>query len=60
MLLDGLFKPQQCIVKDRTDEAPCVSRFMNLHLRGIDIGRVAEEWQPHVLDVRIVECLRRW
>lgn len=31
---------------------------MYLHTRCVDIGRVAIIWQPHVLDMKIVESLR--
>ena len=42
-----------------TDEPPRVARIMDLHARGQDIGRVTEERQPHVFNVKVVECLTK-
>ena len=30
---------------------------MHLHPGGDDVGGIAEEWQPHVFDVEIIERL---
>ena len=40
-----------------TDVPPGVSCFVYLHPGGDDVGGVAEEWQPHIFNVEIVECL---
>ena len=32
---------------------------MNFHTGGVDIGRVAEEWEPHIFNVKIIEGLER-
>jgi len=38
-----------------TDVPPCVSCFVYLHPGCDNVGGVAEEWQPHVFNVEIVE-----
>lgn len=43
----------------RTYEPPGIPSLVNFHARGVDIGRVAEVWQPHVLDVKIIKGLKR-
>lgn len=40
-----------------TDESPRKARFMDLHSRSVDVGRVAEVRQPHVFDVQVIERL---
>jgi len=39
-----------------TDVPPGVSCFVYLHPGCDNVGGVAEEWQPHVFNVEIVEC----
>ena len=40
-----------------TDESPCKAGFVDLHPGSVDISRIAEVGQPHVLDVQVVKCL---
>jgi len=40
-----------------TDIPPGVSCFVYLHPGGNDVGSIAEEWQPHVFNVEVVERL---
>ena len=40
-----------------TDVSPGISCFVYLHPGGDDVGGIAEEWEPHVFDVEIVERL---
>ena len=40
-----------------TDKPPSVTSFVYLHTRSGDVCSIAEEWQPHVFDVQIIECL---
>ena len=47
----GRFKPRLPL----TDVPPGVSCFVYLHSGCDNVGGVAEEWQPHVFDVEIVE-----
>ena len=41
-----------------TDEPPGVSGLVDLHSRRVDVGRISEEWEPHVLYMKVVESLR--
>ena len=41
------------------NEPPRIPRLVDIHPRRRDVRRVAEERQPHILDVQIVECLYR-
>lgn len=41
----------------RTDVAPGIARRVDVHAGVSDVGGVAEERQPHVLDVGVVEGL---
>lgn len=36
---------------------PSITILVNLHLRRHNVSRVAKEWQPHVLNMKIVEGL---
>ena len=47
------FKPRSIL----TAVPPGISRFMYLHPRGNDIGGIAEERQPHVFNMQIIERL---
>ena len=40
-----------------TDEPPSVPGLVDVHLRCVKVRRVAEEWQPHVFDMKIVKRL---
>ena len=40
-----------------TNEPPGVSCLVYLHSRCVDIRRIAEEWQPHVFNVKVIESL---
>lgn len=40
-----------------TDKPPRETSLMDLHARCIDVRRIAEVWEPHILDMQIVECL---
>ena len=42
-----------------TDVSPRVASFVYFHTGRHDVGRVTEVREPHVLDVKIVECLER-
>ena len=40
-----------------TNEPPGIPSLMDLHLGGVDVGRVTKVGQPHILDVQVVEGL---
>ena len=40
-----------------TDKPPSVTSLVYLHTRCRDVRSIAEEWQPHIFDVQIIECL---
>ena len=40
-----------------TDKPPSVTSLVYLHTRSRDVRSIAEEWQPHIFDVQIIECL---
>ena len=43
------------VPSELTNESPCVSSLVDFHARCVDIGRVAEIWQPHIFDMKIIE-----
>lgn len=40
-----------------TDKSPSVTSLVYLHTRSRDICGIAEEWQPHIFDMQVIECL---
>jgi hypothetical protein len=40
-----------------TDKPPSVTSLVYLHTRSRDVRSIAEEWQPHIFDVQIIEGL---
>ena len=40
-----------------TNVSPRIPRLVNLHSALEDVGRVAEEGKPHVLDMRVIKRL---
>jgi hypothetical protein len=41
-----------------TNESPCIASFMYLHPRRANVGGVAEIREPHILNMKVVKCLR--